>query len=216
MEDNNFEFKHPYVNRRRRSIIRDFFHETSIHGLPAIGRAYNQKNLCCWSVVFCVFFGVMLYFVITSILTYFTYPTQTNVDIIIEYPMLFPAITVCNYAVIRYDLIIGPFTNFTNSIGLASSNTSAALDFSNPTILAAFDKFIFNILNEGDTMLNYVFDLTELLFSCTYNGLKCNAGDFVQVSFSFIFPIFSFFSFFLFKIVRILELRTLLYIQCEK
>ncbi len=186
MED-NLELKHPYLDRRRRSIIHDFFYQTSIHGLPAIARAYNQSNLLCWSVVFCLFFGIMLYFVITSILVYFTYPTQTNVDIVVENPMLFPAITVCNYAVIRYDLIIGPFTNYTNSIGLTSSNSSTVPDFSDSQVLTAFKQFIYDVLNDGDGMLNYVFDLNEILFSCTYNGLTCNASDFVQVSSSFFF-----------------------------
>jgi len=180
--ETNLELKHPYINRRRRSIINDFFRLTSIHGLPAVARAHNPRNLFFWSVIFCLFFIVMLYFVMTSILAFFTYPTQTNVDITVEYPMLFPAITVCNYAVIRYDLIVGPFLNYTNSIGLTSSNTTAALDLSNPNVYAALIDFIFEVLNEGDAMLNYVFDLNELLFSCTYNGLSCTASDFVQVS----------------------------------
>jgi hypothetical protein len=182
--ETNLELKHPYLNRRRRSIIHDFFRLTSIHGLPAVARAHNPRNLFFWSVIFCLFFIVMLYFVMTSILAFFTYPTQTNVDITVEYPMLFPAITVCNYAVIRYDLIVGPFLNYTNSIGLTSSNTSAAVDFSNPKVVAAVYEFLVDRLNKNQSVFNYLFDLNELLFSCTYNGLSCNASDFVQVSFS--------------------------------
>lgn len=134
MED-NLKSKHPYLNRRRRSIIHDFFRLTSIHGLPAIARAYNPRNLFCWSFVFFCFFVIMLYFVIVSILTYFTYPTQTNVDIVVEYPMLFPAITICNYAGIRYDLMVGLLTKYMNSIGPIPPDTSAPPNLSNSEVL---------------------------------------------------------------------------------
>ncbi len=133
--NDNLESKHPYRNRRRRSIVQDFFRLTSIHGLPAIARAYNPRNLLCWSFIFFCFFVIMLYFVIVSILAYFTYPTQTNVDIVVEYPMLFPAITICNYAGIRYDLVIEPLTKYMISIGLIPPNTSATLDLINPKVL---------------------------------------------------------------------------------
>jgi hypothetical protein len=125
----------------------------------------------------------MLYFVIISVLFYFTYPTQTNVNIVVEYPMRFPAVTVCSYAGVRYDLIIDAFINFTKSIGLTSANTSAPPDFSNPLVALAMDEFIIGILNEDKSIVDYVVDLEELLFSCTYNSLPCNASDFVQVSF---------------------------------
>ena len=187
----NLASKHPYFNRRRRSVIQDFFRLTSIHGLPAIARAYNPKNLFCWSVIFFLFFAAMLYFVIISILVYFTYPTQTNVDIVLEYPMLFPAVTVCNYGSIRYDLIIHPFINYTNSIGLTSINNSAAPDFSNPLVQYALDQFIINIVDEGKVNNEYLFDLNEFLVSCSYNDLLCSASDFVPVSSFLIHYIFS-------------------------
>jgi hypothetical protein len=211
--ETNLEEKHPYFNRRRRSIIRDFFRLTSIHGLPAITRSYNPKNLFCWSLIFILFFCVMLYFVTTSILLYFTYPTQTNVDTTIEYPILFPAVTVCNYASLRYDLLIGPFTNYMNSLGLIPSNTSAATILSNPNVMLFIEQFLINVVNKNESIADYVFNLNELLFSCLYNGLACNASDFVQVSPSsfFLYSLFPYSS----NLVLIFEVRTLLYVQCE-
>jgi hypothetical protein len=189
----NLEEKHPYLNRRRRSIILDFFRATSIHGLPAISRAYGPTNLFCWSLIFILFTVVMLYFVTIAILAYFTYPTQTNVDIVVEYPMLFPAVTVCNYAVVRYDLFIGLFINYTNSVGLTSSNTSATPDFSDPNVQNAINQFITDFLNKNENIIDFAFSLEELLFSCAYNGLSCSASDFIQVNFPYFFSIFSFF-----------------------
>jgi hypothetical protein len=187
----NGEEKHPYLNRRRRSVIRDFFRLTSIHGLPAISRAYAPRHLFCWSLIFFLFVLVMLYFIITVILAYFTYPTQTNVDIVVEYPMLFPAVTVCNYAILRYDLLIGPFINYTNRLGLTSSNTSAAPDFSDPNVLLSIYQFLNDVVDNNGSVFDYAFDLKELLFSCKYNGLSCNASDFAKVNFVYLFSIFS-------------------------
>ena len=179
------EEKHPYLRRRRQSVIRDFFRATSIHGLPAIARSHSSRHLVFWSLAFLLFFGIMLYFVVVSILAFFAYPTQTNVDIVVEYPMSFPAVTVCHYDSLRSDLFLGPFINHTNSLGRTSPNTSVDDFLKSPFALFSIIQFLVDGQNRNEVVSNYVFTLEETLFSCTYNDLPCNASDFVPVSFAF-------------------------------
>ena len=177
--------KHPYLRRRRQSVIRDFFRATSIHGLPAIARSHSSRHLAFWSLAFLLFFGIMLYFVVVSILAFFAYPTQTNVDIVVEYPMSFPAVTVCHYAGLRSDLFLGPFINYTIDLGLVSSNTSTEDVLKNPVLSFTIFQFLLDLVSRNRSIADHAFDLKELLFSCTYNDLPCNASDFVPVSFAF-------------------------------
>ena len=176
------EEKHPYLRRRRRSVIRDFFRATSIHGLPAIARGHSPTHIVFWSLAFLVFFGIMLYFVVVSILAFLAYPTQTNVDIVVEYPMPFPAVTVCHYAALRSDLFVGPLINYTVNLGLLSPNTSIEDALKNPILASTVFPFLLDLLDRKRDIAEYVFDLKELLHSCTYNDLPCNGSDFVPVS----------------------------------
>jgi hypothetical protein len=73
------------------------------------------------------------------------------------------------------------------------------------------EKFIIEGLNDNINIVDVMFDLNELLFSCTYNGLPCNASDFVQVSSFFTYSLSFSFPFFFYP-VHILKVWSLLYV----
>ncbi len=113
---------------RRRSIIRDFSLNTSTHGLPRIARSESQHNRLFWSISFIVFVGIMLYFIIKSIINYFNYPTQINVDIIREWPQYFPAFSICNACPFHLDQFLPAFLNFTYEFNLTNDTNASTLD----------------------------------------------------------------------------------------
>ncbi|CAF4358717.1 unnamed protein product [Adineta steineri] len=94
-----------FVEQRRRSIVLDYLVSASTHGLRSVGRAYSRYNRNFWVFTFMVASGIMLYFVISAILQYFAYPTQTKVEIRLDRHMAFPAVTICSGNPYRYDTI---------------------------------------------------------------------------------------------------------------
>jgi hypothetical protein len=165
---------------RRRSIIRDFALNTSTHGLPAIANSRSKHNLIFWALSFLIFFGGMIYFVTESVADYFAYPTQTSISIVVERSQTFPAVTFCNYSPVRYDRIIGPFLNYTNSINLTNTNDTSDTSIFTPGLVVVLEAYLEDSLNAGDSINQYFFSLDTMLINCVYNGITCTADDFIS------------------------------------
>ena len=156
---------------RRRSIVREFALTTTAHGIPGIARSESLPNRIFWTVVTLAFAGVTLHFVIKSILAYFDYPMQTQVILTGEWPQWFPAVTICNYAALRFDGFIGPFRNYTNQ-------RNSTTGFSASQAKAIPDYFQYK-LGKNESLEEAFFPLSSLLMSCVYNGVPCSVDDFV-------------------------------------
>lgn len=162
---------------RRRSILREFALSTSTHGLPGIARSQSKHNRIFWSISFFVFTGVMVYFVSSSTMAYFQYPTQTSVSIVVERSQAFPAVSICNYQPVLYDRLIGPFLDYTNARNL--TNTT---DTTNFTVVQAgyLRDFLQYEVNRNESMEKYFFPLESMLMECFYNDVRCSMNDFIQ------------------------------------
>ncbi|CAF1034985.1 unnamed protein product [Adineta steineri] len=161
--------------RRRRSIIQEFSLNTSTHGIPGIARSRSVYNRIFWTISFLFFTGVMIFFITQSIQAYFGYPTQTSVSFVVQRSQAFPAVSVCNYAPVRYDLIIDTFLNYTNSRGLTNTTDNSTMTAQQASYIRDFLQYIFN--SEQD-FKPYLFSLQSMLLNCVYNGQYCNYTDF--------------------------------------
>jgi hypothetical protein len=171
------EWKPESSKHRRYSIVREFASNTSTHGLPGIARSQNRHNCIFWTISFLTFTGIMTAFVTESIIAYFKYPTTTSVSIVVERTQTFPAVTFCNYAPARYDRIIGPFLNYTNSNNLTNTNDTSTFTAHQASIL---HEYLEEQLNAGDSLDQYFFSLDVMLMNCSYNDQICTADDFIS------------------------------------
>ena len=164
--------------RRRRSIIREFSLNTSTHGLPGMARSESNHNFIFWLISFLAFTVIMIYFVTRAITGYFEYPTQIDVNIIREWPQYFPAVSICNAAIFRFDAFMQALVNYTNApIVTNQSNTTTTTSTQSPVSL--FLSFIRHLLNSNTTLLPYFFLLPSMLKRCTFNSVPCSADDFI-------------------------------------
>ncbi|CAF1331203.1 unnamed protein product [Rotaria sp. Silwood1] len=167
--------------RRRRSIIREFCLNTSTHALPGIARSESMHNRLFWSISFVIFTGIMIYFVTISIINYFQYPTTIDVSYDNDWQQYFAAFSFCNIAPFRSDRFIEPFLNYTNALNLTDTNDTTTIT---PYQANFVDDFIFHKINSNETLEDYFFPLSSMLFTCSYNFQSCSTADFI----SFISP----------------------------
>jgi hypothetical protein len=160
---------------RRRSIVREFALNASTHGLLGIARSQSKHNCLFWTIAFLIFTGTMIYFVTETIKSYFEYATTTSVSIVVERTQTFPAVTFCNYAPVRYDRIIEPLLNYTNSTNSALINDSSAFTLQQAYDLGAYLSYMLGTNNSID---EYYFSIDTMLISCSYNDQTCTANDF--------------------------------------
>ncbi|CAF2680359.1 unnamed protein product [Rotaria sp. Silwood2] len=116
-----------------------------------------------------VAFALMFYFVISAILQYYAYPTQTKVEVRLDRTMIFPAVTVCSGNSYRYDKINASLVSFFNR--LMSPNATFDQNLLNslviPLVVDLFSR------NQTEELVSVGFQLSDMLLSCTYNGLNC-------------------------------------------
>jgi hypothetical protein len=164
---------------RRRSIVREYALNASTHGLFGIARSESKPNCIFWTISFLTFTGIMIFFVTRSITDYFQYPTQTSVSIVFERSQTFPAVTFCNYASGRFDRIIEPFLNYSNSHNLTNTNDTSITAFTGEEALLLVE-FLHVKLNADESVDQYMFSLDSMLLYCAYNGIQCGANDFIS------------------------------------
>ncbi|CAF2401578.1 unnamed protein product [Rotaria sp. Silwood2] len=164
--------------QRRRSIIRDFALNTSTHGLPGIARSQSVHNRVFWSVSTAVFTGVMVYFVAQSISNYFQYPKQTSIDVIVEWPIVFPAVSFCNYSPVRQDRFFQAFLEYLSAFNLIDTTNNTNFTLSN-YVIYIHDFYQWKI-NQNKSMYDLYFPLSSMLMSCFFNGVPCVSTDFIS------------------------------------
>jgi hypothetical protein len=162
---------------RRRSIVREFAINTSTNGIPGIAKSESIHNRIFWTLSFLVFTGIMMYFLVENIIAYFGYPTQTSVSFVVARSQPFPAVSICNYSPLRYDVFIEPFLNYTNSLNLTNTNDTSTITQIQANYINGFVQLI---LNTNTPATELFFPLESMLLYCSYNGATCEATDFIS------------------------------------
>lgn len=163
------------VHRRRRSIIREFCLNTSTHALPGIARSQSIQNRIFWSISFVCFTGIMGFFIVQSIRSYFDYSTSIDLNIDNEWPQYFPSFSFCNAGAHRLDLFLDSFLNFTRRKNLSISNDTSTWTNIESSLIRTF--FIEEI-NQNRSFEYSLFNLSILLYRCHFNGQICSSKDF--------------------------------------
>ncbi|CAF0777772.1 unnamed protein product [Adineta ricciae] len=167
-----------FVEQRRQSIILDYLIATSTHGLRSVGRAYSKFNRIFWVCSFTITCGIMFYFVISNLLQYFSYPTQTKVEIRLDRHMPFPAVTVCSGNPYRSDHLNQSLVSFYHRLtsSNATYNETVLSSLLIPLIVDLFNR------NQTDEFISIGFRLTDILLSCDYNGIDCSNAFTASIS----------------------------------
>jgi hypothetical protein len=157
----------PTKRSRRCSIIREFCSNTSAHALPGIARSQSKANRLFWIFSFIAFLGIMIYFVVSSILTYYTYPKQTNIEYPVPWPQAFPAVSICNAFPVRRDLIEKELLNFTNAASVDQVSGEQMW------------SYMIGRSNNNQTMRPFFYALDTMLYKCAMNKNNCSSADFI-------------------------------------
>ena len=160
------------------SVVVDYLISTSTHGLRGVGRAYSTLNRLFWVFIFTVATGFMCYFVVSSVLQYFAYPTQTKVEILLDLSMPFPAVTICSANPNRYDKMNTSLVNF--FYRLYSTNATFNQTILNSLALPLYGD-LFN-RNQIDESRSIGFYISDMLLACTYNGIDCSNAFIPSIS----------------------------------
>ena len=118
----------------------------------------------------------MIYFVTQSIRDYFDYPTQTSVDVVVEWPIPFPAFTFCNYCPVRDDLSVSAVLAYLKKLNLTDNSTTSLA----PEQIVYFRDFLQYKIDQNESMTEFFYPLSAMLISCSFNDIPCQLSDFIS------------------------------------
>ncbi|CAF4156776.1 unnamed protein product [Rotaria sp. Silwood2] len=157
-----------FIEQSYRSIFVSYLTSSTTHGLRCIAEAYSTPNRILWICSFVFAFGWMLFFVISSGLQYMSYPTQIDMEIRTEYNMIFPAVTVCSANPLRKDKTNAALLAYAKRMGI--NTTTVDLEtLVEPLIVDLFNR------NQKNELIDLGFQLSDILISCSYNGIDCSS-----------------------------------------
>lgn len=88
-------------------VVESFGETTSAHGVPKIIRAPSTISAFLWTTVTLVALGMFCYQGGTLVLHFFSWPYTTQLDVVTQPTLRFPAITVCNMNKLRRSELVG-------------------------------------------------------------------------------------------------------------
>ncbi|UJR11174.1 hypothetical protein I4U23_015355 [Adineta vaga] len=148
-----------------------------MHGVPGIARSESIHNRIFWSISFISFTIVMIYFVVKSILSYYEYPTQIDINIIREWPQYFPAVSICNAGPFRLDRFLEAFYNYTDRINATNTNNRSELPLS---MVDYIGSFVIDSINANQSLNPYFYSLSSMLYTCRFNSYPCTIDNFIS------------------------------------
>ena len=140
--------------------------DSSIHGIPNAFRSKNTLMKIIWITCFLISTGACAYSIIKSFQQYFEFEVVTQVRVIPEIPSEMPIITICN---------INPLTtNYSLYEDILKLDKDVKTDSINYNVLLKYNSP--NVSNEDRKKIGY--SLEEILLSCKFGDVVCNASDF--------------------------------------
>ena len=146
-------------NSTKRDILMDLVKEILYNSAAqAILKIFKTKSKIIkifWVTCLLLACAMCTYFVIESLILFFTYEVSTQTRTYTETSSLFPKITICNKNL------------FTTKYSYDLANGSSFTDFSNTISFK---------MNDSER-LKLIHPFEAILFSCTFNAEKCTAQD---------------------------------------
>jgi hypothetical protein len=149
-----------------------------IHGLPRIFKSENLITRLLWLICFLLAIAACAYMTFLSIADFLQYDVISKTQIITEYKVAFPSVTICNANPLT--------TEYSERLMFAfAKNTTHNFSSSGDQYLNDLDKFnrlfllyAYNETFGDDSRAQLGFDLEDMLLNCFFDEQLCYETDF--------------------------------------
>ncbi|XP_072040591.1 acid-sensing ion channel 1C-like isoform X3 [Amphiura filiformis] len=172
------------------TLEREFINNTTFHGLNRIGDPDKPTWLrLLWTLAVLACSGTCLWQISLRCMEYFDYNINTQISVVYQSPLAFPAVTFCNFNRFRLSQITEADANFLIYILYAED-----YDYGSYTDLESFSWYgssfdyyetfanLTGTFNYTEFTLRAGFQLdNETLLDCQWRGRKCYPSNFTHV-----------------------------------
>lgn len=150
-------------------IFEEFCLNSSTHGISSIYRTKTTLKLL-WIFSTLASGSLCFYMIATSLLEYFSFPVNTNIEIINETPALFPTVSVCNLNSFKTD------DSFVNSYLwdiLNKTNIDQAKQTHPDLRITLSNKILQQNMSQNEMRTLFGWQMEDMIFHCKFNGYPC-------------------------------------------
>ena len=180
MEKNSENLKPIKTNKIYFKKIFDLVEVSSCHGLPNIVRTKNNLIKIIWSLAFLASLVYSFISIINMINDYLNYDVVVNMELVQDFDLEFPAVTVCNNNPFDFsnDLAVRTIESYLNNITNTKENYFSFKN--NETITnSSCGEYLRQILI--GSFPEFSFSLEKMLISCFYDQKRCTKDDFYPI-----------------------------------
>ena len=159
--------------------IFDLVEVSSCHGLPNIIRTQRYLIKIIWSLAFLTSLVYSVISIVNTINDFLNYDVVVNMELVQDFDLEFPAVTVCNYNPFDFsnDQAVRTIESYLNNITNAKENY---FSFKNETITnSSCSENLRQILIRS--FVKFSFPLEKMLISCFYDQKNCSKDDFYPI-----------------------------------
>ncbi len=115
-DSNNNQINH-ISKQRYTDIILECIENASGHGLSRLVKKYHISIKLTWLFFLLLSYSFWcFYLIISTLILFFEFNVQSNIEIVSESPMDFPAIDICNLSPYDYDKLIDLYNDWFKNI----------------------------------------------------------------------------------------------------
>ncbi|CAF0748556.1 unnamed protein product [Brachionus calyciflorus] len=177
MNIENQEIKKTKKRKAILEIITQWALSTTAHGFGNIARAESIILKIIWSVFLITSIAYCTYQIVLFIIQFAQFNVITSSKIVYEEPTNFPSVVICNLNAYDGNVARGHMDEILSEKNISQQNyepvdfVDSAADYFKSTFEARALKNDFDLYYNG-------FYLSQMLFSCRFQGVKCNVDDF--------------------------------------
>ena len=133
--------------------------------------------------MFCVALGAFLYYFISGLLRFYTYPVSTNLEYKLQSDLEFPSVTLCNYNIIRrsyMDSLNDP--RFQQVVNVVNPVLTDSIDINDPIIKEQFSALKMDDMGPSSAHQREDMFLACSFMSTNYSEFPCNfSGELLEM-----------------------------------
>lgn len=156
---------------------RHFIDNSTLHGMQYVFNGQTKIRSIIWAVFLMLGTGYFLYQSSLLLKRYFSYPINTKVTMEYEENPLFPAVTICNFNMLRKSFVE---EHKAEELLKYTFTGDSLLEPGTEVNISAINWDYFKGANMEDTYSVGGHQIKEMMIKCSWSGEKCNDGNFTK------------------------------------
>lgn len=161
-----------------------YVNSSSVHGIRFTSPGFSRTRRFTWALLIFTFFSILLSSFVSTVVQYFKFEVNTVVTMVSEREAKFPAVTLCNFNILRRSKFKEASKDPKYAQMLALAKMLAMMEFQGQDSSVSIPKVSGKVIREMYRYFGHKINPFEeggMLLNCTYKKTPCNSSFFKPI-----------------------------------